>query len=160
MAACSSNPRVDASAAPAGLQGNPKPTTRAEGLTSVEEQNRLLAGIETRLADEMRGLGMALREFAFRTKAIREEIPAGAQFCKLVAGFVPLLAFQLSNALLSDTKHFTFEDDGALYLHELGLEIEDFARQVDLEGRKFLAVAFIDKGGRDVLDGTAHGNKL
>ena len=156
MSACSSDPRVNASAALAGLQGDTKPTTRAEGLASVDEQNRLLAGIETRLANEMRGLGLTLREFAFRTKAIREEIPADAQFCKLVTGFFPLLAFQLSNSLLSDTKRFTFEDDGALYLHELGLEVEDFARQVDLEGRKFLAVALIDKSGCDFLDGATN----
>ncbi|GAB2471900.1 hypothetical protein GCM10027082_24270 [Comamonas humi] len=142
-----------------GLVLNPAEVT-AEVPVPVVDENALLAILEARLADEMRGLGLSLREFALRTKAIREEIPKSAKFCKLVAGFFPLAAFQLADALLSETQGFTFKDDGALYLKQLGLEIEDFVRELDLEGRKFLAVAFVDKSGRNVLDGTANGDEL
>lgn len=131
-----------------------------EAAIPVMDENALLAALEARLADEMRGLGLSLREFALRTKAIREEIPESAKFCKLVAGLFPLAAFQLADALLSKTQRFTFKDDGALYLKELGLEVEDFVREIDLEGRKFLAVAFVDKCGRDVLDGAANRDEL
>ena len=101
----SKTPRLaDASANPlspsASLQGHSKLADRAVGLSSVDEQNRLLTGIEARLANEMRGLGLTLAEFARRTKAIREEIPDSAQFCKLIAGCLPLFAFQLSDAIL------------------------------------------------------------
>lgn len=128
--------------------------------TAVVNQNTLLAGIEARLTNEMRGLALSLAEFARRTKAIREEIPDGADFCKLVAGFLPLTAFQLSDAILRAPQGFTFEDDGAVYLKQLGLELQDFVREFDFEGRKFLAVAFLDKSGRDVLDRPANGDEL
>ena len=161
----SKTPRLaDASANPlspsASLQGHSKLADRAVGLSSVDEQNRLLTGIEARLANEMRGLGLTLAEFARRTKAIREEIPDSAQFCKLIAGCLPLFAFQLSDAILRAPQGFTFEDDGALYLKQLGLELKDFVREFDFEGRKFLAVAFLDKGGRDDLDRPANGDEL
>ena len=157
----SKTPRLaDASANPlspsASLQGHSKLADRAVGLSSVDEQNRLLTGIEARLANEMRGLGLTLAEFARRTKAIREEIPDSAQFCKLVAGFFPLMAFQLSEAFLCPKHRFTFQDDGALYLQQLGLKVNDFAREIDLEGRKFLAVALLDHGAADVRNGFAN----
>ncbi|KEH09800.1 hypothetical protein [Delftia sp. 67-8] len=144
----------------ASLQGDPELATGAEGLAGVDEQNRLLAAVEARLAHEVRGLGLSFREFAFRTQAIREDIPDGAKFCKLVAGFFPLVAFQLADALLSETQVFTFQDDGAVYLKELGLEVKDFVRELELEGRKFLAVSFLDKRGRDVLDRPTDGDEL
>lgn len=132
----------------------------AGGDLSPEVQNALLSCIEARLAEEMRGLALTLAEFGRRTKAIREELPDSAHFCKLVAGFFPLVAFQLADAILRSPKGFTFEDDGALYLKELGLEVKDFVREFDFEGRKFLAVAFLDKSGRNVLDRTPNGDEL
>lgn len=127
---------------------------------AVVDQNTLLSSIEARLTDEMRGLALSLAEFGRRTKAIREEIPDGADFCKLVAGFLPLTAFQLSDAILRTPQGFTFEDDGAVYLKQLGLELKDFVREFDFEGRKFLAVAFLDKSGRNALDRPANGDEL
>lgn len=124
------------------------------------EHNLVLADIEARLTQEMRGLALSLAEFAFRTQAIREEIPDSAHFCKLIAGIFPLAAFQFADAVLRAPQSFTFEDDGAMYLKQLGLEVKDFVREVDLEGRKFLAVAFLDKGGREVLDRAANGDEL
>lgn len=156
----SAEPSVDAFPAATVVKGHAQPAAGAEGLSAVDEQNRLLAIAETRLADEVRWLGRALAEFGFRTKAIREEIPSSAQFCKLIAGFFPMTAFQLAIALGERTGSFTFEDDGALYLKKLGLEVNDFVREVDLEGRKFLAVAFLDHRGRNVLDGSPKGDEL
>ena len=130
------------------------------GELSSEVENALLSGIEARLTQEVRGLALALQQFGLRTKAIREEIPSSAKFCKLVAGFFPLVAFQLADAILRAPQGFTFEDDGALYLKQLGLELQDFVRELDLEGRKFLAVAFLDKRGCDVLDRTPDGDEL
>lgn len=143
-----------------GVDANIRPTSIAFSCDAVEAQNDLLAGIEARLAEEMRGLALSLSEFGCRTKAIREEIPDSAQFCKLVAGCLPLFALQLSDAILRAPKGFTFEDDGALYLKQLGLELKDFVREIDLEGRKFLAVAFLDKSGSDVLDRPSNGDEL
>ncbi|MDH2234478.1 hypothetical protein N5K37_31660 [Delftia tsuruhatensis] len=139
---------------------DPLLTDGALGASVADSQNTLLAGIEARLTDEMRWLALTLAEFGRRTKAIREEIPADAKFCKLVAGVLPMAAFQIADAILRAPKSFTFEDDGALYLRQLGLELEDFVREFDLEGRKFLAVAFLDKSGRDVLDRPANGDEL
>ncbi|WP_291585822.1 hypothetical protein [Comamonas sp. UBA7528] len=143
-----------------GVDASVRPTSIALSCDAVEAQNDLLASIEARLTEEMRGLALSLAEFGCRTKAIREEIPDSAQFCKLVAGCLPLFALQLSDAILRAPQGFTFEDDGALYLKQLGLELKDFVRELDLEGRKFLAVAFLDKSGRDVLDSPANGNEL
>lgn len=161
MTAQSANACADAFASLTGLQRDPELAGGAEDLPCVDEQDRfLLANIEARLTNEMQGLALTLQQFALRTKTIREEIPVRAKFCKLVAGFFPLVAFQLADAILSSPKGFTFEDDGALYLKELGLEIKDFVREVDLEGHKFLAVSFLDKRGCNVLDGTANGDEL
>lgn len=133
----------------------------AFGAAVVDAQDSLLlADIEARLTREMHGLALSLREFAGRTKAIREEIPESAKFCKLVTGFFPLTALHIANALLSEAQSFTFKDDGALYLKQLGLELNDFVREIDLEGGKFLAVAFVDKSKRNILDGAAQGNEL
>lgn len=127
---------------------------------TVVDQNTLLAGIEARLAEEVRGFARTVAEFGLRTKTIREEIPESAKFCKLVSGFFPLVAFQISDALVRSPQGFTFQDDGALYLQQLGLELKDFVREVNLEGRNFLAVAFLDKRGRNVLDGAANRDEL
>lgn len=126
----------------------------------VVDQDALLVGIEARLTEEMRGLALSLAEFGRRTKAIREEIPDDAKFGKLVAGSLPMTAFQLADAILRVPHGFTFKNDGALYLQQLGLEFKDFVREIDLEGRKFLAVAFLDKSGCDVLDRTPNGDEL
>ena len=86
--------------ASACVQGNFGLAAGADSKVISDEENADLAVIEAKLADEMIGLGNFLKAFALRTKAIREEIPDSAQFCKLVAGFFPLMAFQLAEAFL------------------------------------------------------------
>ena len=139
--------------APTSVQGNFGLAAGADSKVISDEENADLAVIEAKLADEMIGLGNFLKAFALRTKAIREEIPDSAQFCKLVAGFFHLMAFQLAEAFLCPKHRFTFQDDGALYLQQLGLKVNDFAREINLEGRKFLAVALLDHGAADVRNG-------
>ena len=66
------------------------------------------------------------------------------------------MAFQLAEAFLCPKHRFTFQDDGALYLQQLGLKVNDFAREIDLEGRKFLAIALLGHGAADVRNGFAN----
>jgi|GEM_PF-6776412 len=133
---------------------------RANGVVLADAQNRLLASIETRLTDEMGRLALALREFAHSSQVISKEIPESANFCKLVTGFFSLFALQFADALQRSGERLTFEDDGALYLRELGLQLNDFIREVDLEGRKFLAVALTDKDGNSIFERTNQGHGL
>lgn len=111
----------------------------------TDEENALLSSIETRLAEEMVRLVFPLREFARRSQLISKEIPDNAHFCKLVSGLLPLVALQFSNALLQSVSKRTFVKDGRLYLEHLGLSLNDFIREVDLDGKKFLAVALIER---------------
>lgn len=124
---------------------------------AASQDNRVLANIEARLTGEVRVLIRALCEFAGRTQAISKDVPASAQFCKAVTGLFPLMALQVAEALQRSSQRLTFADDGAVYLNELGLQFEDLFRQITLDDRKFLAVAFVDKGGCQVLDDLARG---
>ncbi len=36
-------------------------------------------------------------------------------------------------------------DDGAQYLHQLGLRVDELFREVDVDGRSFLAIAFVEQ---------------
>lgn len=117
------------------------------------QQAELLSDIEARLTSEMRGLVGALTEFSNRTKLIGEEIPASAQFCKAVTGFLVLFGLQVSNALGKGMDEPVFADDGALYLKKLGLQLNDLLREVNLDGRRFLAIALPDQGIGHVFDG-------
>ena len=80
----------------------------AEAVNATGPQDALvLADIEARLTQEVRGLIAALTQFSGNAELIRK--------------------------------------DGAEYLHELNLCLSDFVREVDLDGRSFLAIALVDK---------------
>ena len=112
-----------------------------------EAQHALvLADIEARLTKEVRGLVASLVQFGGRAQLISEEVPADAQFSKLVTGFLALLGFQLAYSLGKDLDKPIFFDDGAQYLRDLGLSLNDFVREVELDGRRFMAVALIEQG--------------
>lgn len=117
------------------------------------QQAEVLSDIEARLTGEMRGLVGALTEFSGRAKLIGEEIPANAQFCKVVTGFLVLFGLQVANALGKGMDEPVFADDGALYLKKLGLQLNDLLREVNLDGRRFLAIALPDQGTGHVFDG-------
>lgn len=105
----------------------------------------LLADIEARLTDEMRRLVAALHQFGCRSELIGKEIPDSAKFCKSVTLLLTLLSFQLAYSFGKDLDTPIFFDDGAEYLRKLNLSLSDFVRELDLDGRRFLAVALIDK---------------
>jgi hypothetical protein len=149
-----SSGEVGASALSLDLSTGPRLDTdvdlakRALGNVGADVQDALLASIETRLADEVLGLVRALREFAGRAQCIGVEMPERAHFSKTVASFLSLIGFQFADALAKSLDRSILFDDGAQYLGELGLSLEDFFREVDLNGRRFLAVALIDKAAR------------
>jgi len=132
-------------------EGNFDFAQRAARNQLTDEENRLLASIETRLTDEMLWLIDALGEFGTVSQSIRKEIPDGANFCKFITGFFSLIAFQFAYALQRSIQRSTFKDDGFIYLQNLGLQFNDFVREVDLDGRKFLAVSLFDENGNSIL---------
>ncbi|ATF92848.1 Uncharacterised protein [Cedecea neteri] len=114
--------------------------------TTISNQNSALSAIETRLAQEILDVSGALQQFGSATRSIREELPDGAQFDKMMVGLLSLLGFHLSYSLLKSMEPPLLLGDGSEYLDKLGLRLSDTFRELDLEGRKFLAVALIDKG--------------
>ena len=118
----------------------------------------LLADIEARLANEVRRLVDALREFGSRAQLVCKEIPDNAHFTKLVSSPFVLLSLQLAYALHKGLDKPIFLDDGVEYLRELKLCLSDFVREIDLDGRRFLAIAFIDEQ-LNQLSGTADGGE-
>jgi hypothetical protein len=132
----------------------------AEGVSVVDLQNAYLVGMEARLTREVKGLIGTLSQFGSRAQLISEELPVGAEFSKRVTLLLALLSLQLANALGQGLDKPIFFDDGALYLKQLGLGLDDFIREVDLDGRRFLCVALTDQGtakgfdvGQDAGDG-------
>jgi len=121
---------------------------RAVGSVWADMEDALFARIETRLADEVFRLVSALREFSGRTQLICQELPERAHFSKSVTGFLSLIGLQLADALAKGLDRAVLFDDGAQYLGELGLSLEDFFREIDLDGRRLLAVALIDEPAR------------
>ena len=105
----------------------------------------LLADIEARLTNEVRGLIAALREFGSRAQLVCKEIPDNAHFTKLVSSSFALMSLQLAYALHKGLDKPIFFDDGVEYLRELKLCLSDFVREIDLDGRRFLAIALIDQ---------------
>ena len=117
----------------------------ALGISAQDAQNTLLADIEARLAKEVLRLISPLGEFASRAQLIGKEIPESAQFCKLITGFLALSSLHVAYAIRQMADTPIFLDDGREYLAKLGLELHELVREVDLDGRRFLAVALIDK---------------
>lgn len=121
-------------------------TAGADAESALNAQDALLlADIEARLTDEVRGLVSALHQFGSRAQLIGKEIPEGAQFCKSVTALLTLLGFQLAYSFGKGLDEPIFFDDGAEYLRKLNLSLGDFVRELTLDGRRFLAVALVDE---------------
>lgn len=125
----------------------------AEGVVFTDMENALLSSVEARLADEVRSLVLSLNEFARAAQLVGEEIPVRAQFCKHVTTFLGLFALQFSHALGKGMDERIFADDGAVYLKKLVLQMDDLFREINLDGRRFMAVALIDESTGQVFDG-------
>jgi len=135
-------------------------TCRARGDGGTDAQDGLLvASVEARLAEEMRGLILALTQFSRRAQLISEDLPQSAQFCKLVSGSFVLMALQLAIAIGKSLDKPIFLDDGREYLRNLGLGLNEFFREIDLDGRRFLAIALIEQSAGEVSGRAKAGEK-
>jgi len=112
----------------------------------------LLSDIEARLTNDVKGIILSLTEFAGSSQSICKEIPANAHFCKLIASTLQLFSLQIAVALGQGLNKPIFSDDGRQYLADLGLSLNDLIREIDLDGRKFMAIALVDKKSSDFLD--------
>ena len=126
---------------------------------AVADQNGLLAGIEARLTQEVGDLANALMAFGHATQSIREELPPGAKFGKLITGFFASLSLQFAHSMLKDRDKPLLLDDGAQYLHQLRLEMDEFVREIDVDGRRFLAVAFIEQSTAQIPERRKAGSR-
>ncbi|MFG0598414.1 hypothetical protein ACF8OH_27190 [Delftia sp. WSY_9] len=126
-----------------------------DSVVGEDAQNALvLANIEARLAQEVRGLIGSLDQFGRSAQGIYVEIPDGAHFCKAITSFLALLSLQIAYALTKGLDKSVFFDDGAQYLRELDLDLGEFVRELTLDGRRFLAVALVDQQATK-FDGSA-----
>lgn len=117
----------------------------------VADQHQLLADLEARLTNEVLDLISALNKFSAGTQAICEELPLSSHLGKHVTGFLSAGSFQIAYALFKGRNKPLLLDDGVQQLLDMGLELKEFARELDLDGRRFLAVAFVDQRDRDIL---------
>jgi len=132
----------------------------AETVDASDSQDALvLSDIEARLTQQVRGLIAALTEFGGSAQLICKEIPDGAHFTKLVSSALVLISFQLAHALGKGLDKPIFFDDGAEYLRELNLCLSDFAREIDLDGRRFLAIALINQQSSELGCASDGGDK-
>lgn len=118
---------------------------RAHGVPVIDTEHALLASVEARLTDEVWGLIRSLSEFSRRTQLIGKEAPESADFCQVITTFLGLSSLQFASALSNSMVRGIFRDGGSQYLTELGLNVKDLFREVDLDGQRFLAVALTDK---------------
>lgn len=125
----------------------------ADGKVLSDLQNALLADIEARLTQEVRGLIASLAEFGRRAQLIGEEIPDHAKFCKSIPAALSVLTLQFAYSLSQGVDVPVFLDDGAEYLRKLHLSLDDLVREIDLDGRRFLAIALIEKSSAEILGG-------
>lgn len=117
----------------------------------VAAQHDLLAHLEARLTDEVRDLVDALEKFGRGTQAISKELPPTSQTAKLVTLSLGTFGLQLAYALLKDGDLPLLRDDGAQYLHKLGLRGDELFREFDVDGRRFLTIALVEQQPAQVL---------
>lgn len=119
--------------------------TAPDATTVFSERDKVMADIEARLAEECRKFCAAAFDAARKTAAIREEIPEGADFAKLMVGMLPLYFFHFGEAFSHCVDEGILVDDGASYLKKVGLRLGDLSHQIILDGRQFYLVPAIDK---------------
>lgn len=116
--------------------------TGAPGVTTVSDsQHDLLTTLEARLAEEWAILAAALTRFGQAAQSISKELPAESEFGKLMLLFFSLSSLHVADALLKGADTPLLLDDGAQQLRNLGLSLQEFLREIDLDGHRFLAVS-------------------
>lgn len=139
-----------------GFDSHASATTGANAfIVSNSQDALLLADIEARLTDEVHGLIHFLQQFGTRTQRIGEEIPISADFSQAVTLFLALCSLNFGNALALSLVRGIFRDGGREYLSQLELNVKDLFREVNLDGRRFLAVALTDERQSKVFDGSS-----
>lgn len=137
-----------------GLGVSPVLTAGANPVTTaIASENDLLACLETRLANEVSNLADALLQFNRVAQSVREELPLTSDFGKRVTLFFSLSSLHVANALLQRSDAPLLVDDGAQQLSQLGLSLKELFVELDLNGRRFLAVALPDQGSAQILQG-------
>lgn len=128
----------------------------SESLGSIVEmlkaQDALEAEFEAGLTKEVRGLIAALRKFAAGTQLVCKSAPASADFSKDVALLLSLASMHFVDLLSQSLYDGVFADGGFGYLQQVGLGAQRLFRQLELDGRQFLAVALPDEQVGQFLD--------
>lgn len=112
--------------------------------STVAAEHDLLAALEARLAHEVTDLVSAISQFSRGLQSISKELPVGSDFGQNVTLFFSLVSSHVTNALIQGCDKRLLIDDGAQQLRDMGLSLGDFVRELDLDGRRFLAVALPD----------------
>lgn len=121
-------------------------------------QDGLDPAIEARLAQEVDRLVAAFVEFGRGTQAISVDAAAGNDFDKLVPLSFALAGFQLANAFARRTQGLGLLCGDPKYLEQVCLRLNDFFRELDLDGRRFVAIALADQREPQILGGGERGN--
>lgn len=113
----------------------------------------LIPNIEARVTGEVLRLMGAVKEFGLGLQLIRKEIPPNAYFSQSITLFLALSSLNLSNALGLSVMRGIFRDGGREYITQLEMDVKHLFREINLDGRRFLAVALVDEGTSQVFDG-------
>lgn len=148
-------------ALPAGVAGEVGAALRAAPHPGAPhlalDEHALVAGVEARLAEEVRRLVRALQEFACRAQAIGKDLPLPAEACKLVPDALALMSFQLAYAIERGVEGGVLLEQFPEQLADLELRLRDAFRNVDLDGRRFLAIALRDEQANEVTSAAERG---
>ena len=114
----------------------------APGVPTVSDsQHDLLTTLEARLAEEWAILAAALTRFGQAAQSISKELPAESEFGQHMLAFFSLVSLHVADALFKGADTPLLLDDGAQQLRNLGLSLQEFLREIDLDGHRFLAVS-------------------
>lgn len=127
----------------------------ASKAAATDQDDFVAADIEARLTEEVHRLAIVLLEGADRFQSIGQVAPR-CDLGQLVAQSFQLFALQFAQAFLQLGGKQGFLGEHAEQLGDMGLSIEQAFREICLDGRKFLAIAYVDPSlgernrGRDV----------
>lgn len=117
-----------------------KPESIADAL-----QNHLSPGVEARLTEEVDRLVGALAEFARRAQAISKDAAPGYNLDQAVALTFALIGFQFADAFARSPQSAGLFVGKPYYFDQLQLRLADRFRELVLDGRRYLAIAFVEE---------------
>lgn len=140
----------------------PVAATAAPGAASVldgRDEYDLSPAVQARLTEEVLRLVAALTQFARGAQAVAESPAAVGQLDKPVAQTLALVGFQLSNSFARDPKGFGLLACSLDDVQKMELNMRQLFHELQLDGRRFLAVALCDQSGNEVLHRTPGGEQ-